>query len=97
MFIYVLVMQVCNEPDERGWRERLVLGPRRPKCVPDQVRYGHKHVRTVTWGIAEAVFSAENCDMEEYFGLHEIVFDLTFCVSPGLNRDRSYLINSLLF
>ena len=65
--------------------------------VPDQVRYGHKHVRTVTWGIAEAVFSAENCDMEEYFGLHEIVFDLTFCVSPGLNRDRIYLINSLLF
>ncbi|KAF8597916.1 hypothetical protein BDV93DRAFT_499233 [Ceratobasidium sp. AG-I] len=47
--------------------------------VPEQVRFGHKHVRTETWGIPEAMFTAENCDMDEHFGLHEIVFDLTFC------------------
>lgn len=56
--------------------------------VPDEVQYGTKRVHVETWGSPEAVFTIENCDIESHFGLHEIVFDLTFCVSARVFRNR---------
>jgi hypothetical protein len=57
--------------------------------VPDEVRFGSKRVHTEGWGLPEAVFTVENCDMESHFGKHEVVFDLTFCVSSrSVNLQR---------
>lgn len=52
--------------------------------VPEEVRRGAESLHTESWGLPEAVFPADNCDMESHFGPHRIVINLTFCVSTNL-------------
>lgn len=37
-----------------------------------------------SWGEPSARFVPDQCDMTEHFNAHNIVFDLTFCVSEHL-------------
>lgn len=39
-----------------------------------------------SWGLPEARFpSTASCDFSSHFNAHQIVFDLTFCVSPQVH------------
>lgn len=49
--------------------------------VPDDVRNGQSSVNTDAWGTPAVKFYSNSADMSKYFDTHEILFDLTFCVS----------------
>lgn len=51
--------------------------------MPASVRYPSDAIRPdVTWGLPDAIFpSSNNCTFSDHFDAHQIVFDLTFCVS----------------
>lgn len=51
--------------------------------VPLAVRYGSSVVKPDrTWGTPDAVFpSSKSCSFSDHFDAHQIIFDLTFCVS----------------
>ena len=62
--------------------------PRDDPTVPDEIRTGNPHIKPdeVNYGKPDARFpSSQSCDFKSHFGEHEIVFDLTFCVSSQLN------------
>lgn len=56
---------------------------RNDDSVPSQVKYGGETINPeASWGVPDATFpSTSSCDFANHFGAHEIVFDLTFCVS----------------
>jgi hypothetical protein len=50
--------------------------------VPLSVKYGGERVDIgPEWGLPEASFTFETCSYNDHFDNHQIVFDLTFCVS----------------
>ena len=49
-----------------------------------------------SWGIPDATFPPDTCNYESHFDAHQLVFDLTFCVSLVLPPfGSSYLISVL--
>lgn len=51
--------------------------------VPDDVADEERVIDTSTWGEPEGVWAASGCNVGQHFDAHEIVFDLTFCVSTS--------------
>lgn len=49
--------------------------------VPPEVSQLEISVSTDAWGVPLASFPSTSCDYESHFDPHQIVFDLTFCVS----------------
>lgn len=50
--------------------------------VPDEVRKGEKWISpNLGWGLPGAKFPVNGCDYERHFNAHQIIFDLTLCVS----------------
>ncbi|KAK7470139.1 hypothetical protein VKT23_001579 [Stygiomarasmius scandens] len=47
--------------------------------VPPEVRFGADFIVTDFWGKPEAFFPNTMCDIEELFGDHNIIINLTFC------------------
>ncbi|KZV73201.1 glycoside hydrolase family 16 protein [Peniophora sp. CONT] len=47
--------------------------------IPNDVFNGLDTVDTTTWGTAAALFPNNQCNIEESFGAHNIVINLTFC------------------
>lgn len=55
---------------------------RNDASVPDEVKSGAQTIiPSDSWGKPEARFSTETCNWASHFNAHQIVFDLTFCVS----------------
>ena len=63
--------------------------PRRSPHVPEDVREDSKTVDPDWWGTPTAYFpTGDNCDYEDHFDPHMVVFDLTFCVRRLLSPSR---------
>lgn len=55
--------------------------PRTASLVPSDVRHNRETVHPDSWGPPTAYFpTGDNCEYEEHFDAHMVVFDLTFCV-----------------
>lgn len=60
---------------------------RNDPTVPNEVRYNIPSViPNAIWGEPSARFVPDQCNMTTHFGTHNIVFDLTFCVSDPLTK-----------
>ena len=61
---------------------RVWFWQRNDLSVPDEVQNPASIINPISWGVPQAWFqTGKNCDYESHFNGHEIVFDLTFCVS----------------
>lgn len=54
-----------------------------PNVILNGARWGEQMYPDLTWGLPAANFPfyPEYCDYDQHFNAHEMVFDLTFCVS----------------
>ena len=65
--------------------------PRNDEGVPEAIRQpgqcGQPILPDSTWGDPDAnfPFSSQDCDYDQHFNAHQMVFDLTFCVSCPLS------------
>lgn len=55
--------------------------PRNDGSVPADIKSGGNSVNPASWGEPEALFPTDSCNWAQHFDAHNIVFDLTFCVS----------------
>ena len=58
--------------------------PRDDPTVPDEIRSGGGHIEPNVdhYGMPDARFpSSKSCDFKTFFASHNVVFDLTLCVS----------------
>ena len=63
---------------------------RNDSSVPPDIARGALRVTpNESWGLPEARFPTDYCDFATHFDAHQIVFDLTFCVS---NHDFECLV-----
>lgn len=65
--------------------------------VPSGIGHGWDSVKIdASWGMPDAIFPvAPSCDYASHFNAHEIIFDLTFCVSLSLAPMERPYINAL--
>ncbi len=55
---------------------------RNDTSVPHAVKHGEYAIEVDdTWGEPEAFFPTTSCDFDSHFNAHQIIFDLTLCVS----------------
>ena len=63
--------------------------PRGSFSIPDDVKEDCGTVKPDWWGTPTAYFpTGDNCNYEDHFDPHMIVFDLTFCVRRPLSPSR---------
>ena len=61
------------------------LWTRNDNSVPSDIKNGAQSLTVdSSWGQPAALFPTTDCNFQEHFTPHNIVFDLTFCVSPRL-------------
>lgn len=54
--------------------------------VPDVISQGYPFCSPdASWGTPDASFPPANCDQESHFNAHQLVFDLTLCVSTQVS------------
>ena len=71
------VMQKTAEDGISVW-----FWSRMDSSVPDEVVSGRDSLSpNPSWGLPSAAFPSTSCNYASHFNAHEIIFDLTFCVS----------------
>jgi len=53
--------------------------PRNAKVVPPEIVDASESIDPSTWGMPIANFVDNDCDLNEKFGPHNIIINLTFC------------------
>jgi hypothetical protein len=63
---------------------------RNDPTVPSEIENSSQSLAPTQWRTPDANFptSSDNCDYDQHFNAHQIVFDLTFCVSRKLQNAR---------
>jgi hypothetical protein len=63
---------------------------RNDPLVPLGIRDGYQYLATTQWRPPDADFPmhSDNCDYDQHFDAHQIIFDLTFCVSRQFERSN---------
>jgi hypothetical protein len=67
---------------------------RNDPLVPREISDCCQDLVTVQWRSPDADFPmhSDNCDYDQHFDAHQIIFDLTFCVSRQFERSNSIFL-----
>lgn len=66
--------------------------------VPHEIKTGADNVNPgLAWGLPAAKFPVTTCDYASHFNAHQIIFDLTLCVSLSYPIPRNDMYELFLY